>query len=108
MAYQAIDRLFGGKIETVVIPAVTYMADRTGGDVRGRGDTEIVQDVSLAQFLARYRFVVFQLPVVGLMILLRRIGMTFQACPCDVRSALELLLQLFELIVIRGRFGRGY
>ena len=102
MAYQAVNIFFGGKIEALVLPAITYMAGRAVGKIRLRRDTEIIQDIALAKPLLVVGIKKLPGPVVGFMDLFGRLGVAFDAGPGDFRTGLEILLKLLEPGVISG------
>jgi hypothetical protein len=68
-----------------------------------RRDTEIVQDIFLAQALLVVGIQKFPGPVLGFMDLFCRLGMALDADLCNVRSALEMTLQFLEFCVVCSR-----
>ena len=105
MAYQAVDIFFNGEIVVLVFPAVAYVAGRAIGKIGLRCDTEVVQDIPLAQTLLVVGIQELPGPVTGFVYLLGGFGMAMQTGLCDLGAGIELLLKFLEFGVIGGRYG---
>jgi hypothetical protein len=102
MADQAVYVFFSGKIEVLVLPAITDVAGRAVGKIGLRRDAEVIQDISLANPLLVIRIQKFPGPVVGFMNLFGSFCVALEAGPGDFRARLEILLQFLEFGVIGG------
>jgi hypothetical protein len=81
------------------------MAFRAMGKVGLGRDTEIIQNVALANALLVVRIQKLPGPVLGFLELLGRLGMTFDTGSRDLGTGLEILLQFLELVMISCRYG---
>jgi len=94
MADQAVDT--GGviEIEMLIFPAITYVTTGTGRPVGLYTDTEIVDDVALADayglFVTAYPdFLTLPVPMGGCHDFRRYVFVTFDACPSNCRAVRE-------------------
>ncbi len=103
MADQAVDVLLVLEIEVRVRPIVAGMALRAHAFIAARIGAEIVDEVVLAENLARFGVFVFPGPVDGLHELMAGFVVAGQAGLRNLGAVLEGAFQRFELAVIRRR-----
>ena len=111
MAYQAVDTCLIAEIEILVLPSVTYVTAGTGRPVRLNTDTEIIDDVTLADaqgiIMSRnHDFLPLPVPVSRLHNLLRRILMALETGACNRRAIRKRFMEETAVICGPGMFGQ--
>ena len=104
VAHQAVDIFFSAEVEALVFPAITDVTSRAVRKIGLRRDAEVIQDIALAKPLLVIGIKKLPGPVIRLVNLLRRFGMTCDTGPGDFGSGLEMLLQFLELGVVGRRY----
>ena len=111
MADQAVDTCLIAEIEILVLPSVTYVTAGTGRPVGLNTDTEIIDDVTLADaqgtLMSRHHhFLTLPVPVSRLHNFLRRILMALETGACNRRAIRKRFMEETAVIGESGVFGQ--